>query len=142
MVAGDVRTLARQYCATGNKAIKYEQYDFLSHTGTPVPWAPTALAWLNDRFTGKTAPSDCGRIPAGNWPSTVVCPASVPFSRCVRSRRDDCGQGECSPFAEGFQVTRATPVAARTNPTMDPRVSCWPRSGTPAMAVAGGTRNR
>jgi hypothetical protein len=66
MVAGDVRTLARQYCATGNTSIKYAQYNLLSHVGTAVPWAPAALGWLNDRFAGKTAPSDCGRIPAGN----------------------------------------------------------------------------
>jgi hypothetical protein len=66
MVAGDVRALARQYCATGDGSIKYDQFDLLSHTGVPVVWAPLALAWLNDRFAGKAAPSDCGRIPAGN----------------------------------------------------------------------------
>ncbi|MFJ5880759.1 lipase family protein [Kitasatospora cineracea] len=66
MVAGDVRALARQYCATGNGSIKYQQYDLLSHLGAAVPWAPTAVLYLNDRFAGKTAPSDCGRIPAGN----------------------------------------------------------------------------
>ncbi|WP_418960830.1 lipase family protein [Streptomyces tritici] len=66
MVSGDVRALARQYCATGNTAIKYSQYDLLSHLGAPVVWAPAAIAWLDDRFAGRTAPSDCGRIPAGN----------------------------------------------------------------------------
>ncbi|QWF76637.1 lipase family protein [Amycolatopsis sp. CA-230715] len=66
MVAGDVRALARQYCADGNKSIKYTQYDLLSHVGATVPWVPTALGWLGDRFAGKSAPSDCGRIPAGN----------------------------------------------------------------------------
>ncbi|MEU6883071.1 lipase family protein [Streptomyces sp. NPDC046712] len=66
MVAGDVRTLARQYCATGDQAVKYSQYGLLSHLGAPVVWAPHALGWLNDRFAGRTAPSDCGRIPAGN----------------------------------------------------------------------------
>ncbi|MFD5322704.1 lipase family protein [Streptomyces sp. NPDC127092] len=66
MVAGDVRALARQYCATGNSAISYDQYDLLSHVGAPVVWAPTALGWLDDRFAGRPAPSDCGRIPAGN----------------------------------------------------------------------------
>ncbi|MFE1230000.1 lipase family protein [Streptomyces sp. NPDC058745] len=66
MVAGDVRALARQYCATGNPAIRYSQFELLSHTGVPVAWAPLALGWLNDRFAGRTAPSDCGRIPAGN----------------------------------------------------------------------------
>ncbi|NEB74785.1 triacylglycerol lipase [Streptomyces sp. SID14478] len=66
MVAGDVRALARQYCDKGNTAIKFQQYDLLSHVGTAVPWAPVALGWINDRFAGKTPPSDCGRIPAGN----------------------------------------------------------------------------
>ena len=66
MVGGDVRALARQYCATGDGSIKYDQFDLLSHTGTAAPWAPLALAWLNDRFAGRTAPSDCGSIAAGN----------------------------------------------------------------------------
>ncbi|MGW4400427.1 lipase family protein [Amycolatopsis nivea] len=66
MVAGDVRALANQYCDTGNTSIKYTQYDALSHaTALPV-WAPTAIAWLNDRFAGKAAPSSCGHIAAGN----------------------------------------------------------------------------
>lgn len=66
MVAGDVRALARQYCATGDGSIKYDQFDVLSHLGTAVAWAPLALGWLNDRFAGRTAPSDCGSIAAGN----------------------------------------------------------------------------
>lgn len=66
MVAGDVRALARQYCAGGNNSIKFDQDDLLSHVGAAVAWAPIALGWLNDRFAGKTAPSDCGRIPTGN----------------------------------------------------------------------------
>ncbi|MEU5438303.1 lipase family protein [Streptomyces sp. NPDC020719] len=66
MVAGDVRSLARQYCATGGSAVKYSQYDLLSHTGATLAWAPVALGWLNDRFAGRTAPSDCGRISSGN----------------------------------------------------------------------------
>ncbi|MEY9845375.1 hypothetical protein ABH940_002453 [Streptacidiphilus sp. BW17] len=66
MVAGDVRALARQYCATGDHAIQFQQFDLLSHVGTAVAWAPTAIGWLADRFAGRTAPSDCGDIPAGN----------------------------------------------------------------------------
>jgi hypothetical protein len=65
MIAGDVRSLARQYCAT-NKAVKYTQYDDLSHTLAMVPWAPVALTWINDRFAGKAAPSSCGTIAVGN----------------------------------------------------------------------------
>ncbi|GGT31626.1 hypothetical protein GCM10010271_39480 [Streptomyces kurssanovii] len=66
MVAGDVRALARQYCATGNGSIKYEQYNLLSHVSSMPYWTPRAMAWLDDRFAGETAPSSCGRIPAGN----------------------------------------------------------------------------
>ncbi|MFE5483044.1 lipase family protein [Streptomyces sp. NPDC056527] len=66
MVAGDVRALARQYCATGNAAITYRQYELLSHIGVPLVWAPLAMDWLDARFAGAAAPSDCGRIPAGN----------------------------------------------------------------------------
>jgi hypothetical protein len=65
MVAGDVRALARQYCAGGD-TIDYNQYDLLSHVGTAAVWAPAAITWLADRFAGKTAPSDCGSIAAGN----------------------------------------------------------------------------
>ncbi|MFF3285871.1 lipase family protein [Streptomyces sp. NPDC003023] len=66
MVAGDVRALARQYCATGNPSIKYEQYNLLSHFGSMPYWTPRALAWLDDRFAGESAPTSCGNIPAGN----------------------------------------------------------------------------
>lgn len=66
MVAGDVRALARQYCATGSPAIKYRQYELLSHQGATVFWAPAAMNWLDDRFEGRTAPSDCGDIRTGN----------------------------------------------------------------------------
>ncbi|MFI8504591.1 lipase family protein [Streptomyces sp. NPDC085524] len=66
MVAGDVRALARQYCSTGNGSIEYKQFDLLSHVGVPVVWAPLAMSWMDDRFAGRNAPSDCGRIPAGN----------------------------------------------------------------------------
>lgn len=65
MIAGDVRSLARKYCAT-NKSVTYLQYDSLSHTLAMVPWAPVALSWINDRFAGKAAPSNCGSIPVGN----------------------------------------------------------------------------
>lgn len=65
MIAGDVRTLARQYCADGT-AVKYRQYHLMSHVGAALAWAPTAMTWLDDRFAGKDAPSDCGSIPKGN----------------------------------------------------------------------------
>jgi len=65
MVAGDVRTLARDFCASGT-AVDYTQYDALSHVSTFPAWAPAALTWLNGRFAGGQAPSDCSQIPPGN----------------------------------------------------------------------------
>jgi hypothetical protein len=65
MVAGDVRTLARDFCASGT-TVDYTQYDALSHISTFPVWAPAALAWLNGRFAGGQAPNDCSQIPPGN----------------------------------------------------------------------------
>lgn len=65
MIAGDVRTLAREYCARGVK-VKYDQYDLLAHIETAVPWLTTSMAWLNDRFAGKAAPQNCSGIAPGN----------------------------------------------------------------------------
>ncbi|MFT4083364.1 MAG: lipase family protein [Nocardioides sp.] len=64
MIAGDVRTLAREYCARG-VTVKYQSYP-LSHFTSAVTWLPQATAWLEARFAGVTAPSSCGSIPAGN----------------------------------------------------------------------------
>lgn len=65
MIAGDVRTLAREYCARGVK-VKYDQYDLLAHIETAVPWLTSAMAWLNDRFVGFAAPQNCASIAPGN----------------------------------------------------------------------------
>jgi hypothetical protein len=65
MVAGDVRTLARHFCASGT-AVDYTQYDALSHVTTFPVWAPAALTWLSSRFAGSQAPNDCSQIPRGN----------------------------------------------------------------------------
>jgi hypothetical protein len=65
MIAGDVRSLARQFCASGT-AVDYAQYNALSHiTSVPV-WAPDALTWLDARFAGLSAPNDCSQIAPGN----------------------------------------------------------------------------
>jgi hypothetical protein len=65
MIAGDVRTLARDFCASGT-AVDYIQYNALSHVTTFSAWAPAALAWLAGRFAGSRAPDDCSRIAPGN----------------------------------------------------------------------------
>jgi hypothetical protein len=65
MIAGDVRTLARDYCAR-SVAVQYVQYDNLSHITSVAPWLPAAVAWLAGRFAGKPAPQDCAQIAPGN----------------------------------------------------------------------------
>jgi hypothetical protein len=65
MVAGDVRTLARQYCAAGVQ-VDYTQYDALSHLTVIPLWFTQAIGWLMDRMNGKPAPSNCASIAPGN----------------------------------------------------------------------------
>ena len=65
MIAGDVRTLARNYCAQGT-AVHYEQYNLLSHTSSVGIWLMQAIDWINDRFAGQAAPNNCASIPPGN----------------------------------------------------------------------------
>jgi Secretory lipase len=65
MIAGDVRTLARQYCAAGVK-VQYHQYDLLSHVTSAVPWLGEAVPWLTARFAGLPAPQNCSGIAPGN----------------------------------------------------------------------------
>jgi hypothetical protein len=65
MIAGDVRTLARNYCAQGT-IVHYEQYDALSHiTSVPI-WLLNSIAWIKQRFADEPATQNCSSIPAGN----------------------------------------------------------------------------
>jgi hypothetical protein len=64
MIAGDVRTLARQYCERGDKVL-YNEYP-LGHVTAAVPWVTAAVPWLEARFAGLPAPSSCGSIAPGN----------------------------------------------------------------------------
>jgi hypothetical protein len=64
MIAGDVRSLARQYCGKGDK-VEYTQY-LLGHIGTAVPWIAEAMTWMNNRFLGLPAPQNCSSIDPGN----------------------------------------------------------------------------
>jgi hypothetical protein len=64
MIAGDVRTLAREFCNKGTK-VQYSQY-LLGHIGTAVPWIAEAMTWMNNRFLGLPAPQNCSSIEAGN----------------------------------------------------------------------------
>ncbi|WP_243654937.1 lipase family protein [Nocardia alba] len=66
MIAGDVRSLARQYCATGNRQVEYHEYSDLSHIPTLGVWGLGMTAWINDRFAGVPAGSNCDAIAPGN----------------------------------------------------------------------------
>ncbi len=65
MIAGDVRTLAREYCSRG-VPVQYVEYEKLSHIASAVPWLPEAASWLTSRFIGLPAPQDCAQIAPGN----------------------------------------------------------------------------
>jgi hypothetical protein len=64
MIAGDVRTLAREYCERGDQVL-YDQYP-LGHITAAVPWLATAVPWLEARFAGAPAPQNCASIEPGN----------------------------------------------------------------------------
>jgi hypothetical protein len=64
MIAGDVRSLAREYCERGDKVL-YNQYP-LGHITAAAPWIASAVPWLEARFAGTAAPQNCGSIEAGN----------------------------------------------------------------------------
>lgn len=65
MIAGDVRSYAREVCASGD-SVDYQQFTDLSHEETEVPWLAATLPWLTSRFAGVVAPQDCSTIAAGN----------------------------------------------------------------------------
>jgi Secretory lipase len=79
MIAGDVRTLARGYCANGTK-VYYEQYDALSHITSVAIWLANSIAWIKDRFAGLPAPQNCSSIQPGNplEPIPMPSPAANP----------------------------------------------------------------
>ncbi len=65
MIAGDVRSLAREYCERGVD-VQYNEYQHLGHIEGAVPWLTETAAWLAGRFAGLPAPQDCPEIAAGN----------------------------------------------------------------------------
>jgi len=64
MLAGDVRTLARQYCALGVQ-VQHKEWG-TSHFLSMANWLPWATAWIDDRFAGKAVPNNCASIAPGN----------------------------------------------------------------------------
>lgn len=79
MIAGDVRSMARQWCASGTP-VDYTQDDLLSHTPGATQWLPGAIAFLAARFAGAPVTSSCGRIAEGNSlaPEVYRGPAATP----------------------------------------------------------------
>lgn len=69
MIAGDVRSYAREACAAGDP-VQYNEVPLTHELAEPV-WSATALAWLASRFAETSAPSDCALIAPGN-PLTPV----------------------------------------------------------------------
>ncbi|HVT00430.1 MAG TPA: lipase family protein [Solirubrobacterales bacterium] len=64
MIAGDVRSLAREYCERGDQVL-YDQYP-LGHITAAAPWIAAAVPWLEARFAGAPAPQNCASIEPGN----------------------------------------------------------------------------
>ena len=73
MIAGDVRSLAREYCGRG-VTVQYRQYEGLSHIPAALEWLPEAYAWLEGRFLGRPAPQDCSEIAPGNSLEPIPVP--------------------------------------------------------------------
>ena len=73
MIAGDVRTLARTYCARG-VTVQYEEYELLSHISAILVWLPQAIDWIKDRFAGQPAPDNCSSIAPGNSLDPIPVP--------------------------------------------------------------------
>ena len=73
MIAGDVRTLARNYCARG-ATVWYEQYDALSHISSLYFWLPHSITWIKQRFAGKPAPQNGSSINPGNPLDPIPAP--------------------------------------------------------------------
>ena len=55
------RRFARQACALG-KRVRWIDIAGKGHETSAKDSAPATLNWIADRFAGKPAPSDCGRI--------------------------------------------------------------------------------
>jgi hypothetical protein len=75
MIAGDVRTLALEYCAKGTK-VHYEQYKSLSHIWSVPIWLLNSIAWITQRFSGLPAPENCSSIKEGNPLTPIPTPMS------------------------------------------------------------------
>ena len=58
VVTPDTDKLVQQYCAKG-LTVQYVKYPLAEHVTALAEGFPVAVAWLSDRFAGRTAPSTC-----------------------------------------------------------------------------------
>jgi Secretory lipase len=58
VVTPDVTTLVNQYCAAGEK-IQYIEFPLAEHITAEAEGLPGAIAYIQARFAGQTAPSTC-----------------------------------------------------------------------------------
>ena len=65
MIAGDVRTLARGYCARAPRSATSNTSSY-SHITSVLIWLPHSIAWIKQRFAGEPAPHNCSKIKKGN----------------------------------------------------------------------------
>ena len=65
MIAGDVRSLARDYCARGVE-IEYRENRLLSHIPSTIAWSVETIPWVEDRFANRPVVNDCAQIQPGN----------------------------------------------------------------------------
>jgi hypothetical protein len=77
MIAGDVRTLALEYCAKGTK-VHYEEYEALSHIWSVPIWLHNSIAWIKQRFAGLPVPENCSSIKEGNSVKPIPVPPGPP----------------------------------------------------------------
>ena len=72
MIAGDVQSLAYQYCQEG-VPVTFDEYSGLQHTPAAVPFEAHALIFLESLFAGLPPANGCASIGPGN-PLTPLPP--------------------------------------------------------------------
>jgi hypothetical protein len=109
MIAGDVRTLAREYCSRG-VTVQYVEYENLGHVGAGAQWLPEAASWLTGRLAGLSPPHDCGQIAPGN----SLAPLAVTTPRVLSGSLTDKKLGAALTLPAGSIFESVTEVNKET----------------------------
>jgi pimeloyl-ACP methyl ester carboxylesterase len=109
MIAGDVRTLARDYCAK-DIPVWYEQYNGDSHITSLLIWLPNAIAWIKQRFEGQPAPQ--------NWLPNAIAGIRQGFEG-VPAPQNCPSMPEGNPL-DPLPVPQESRPAPRRNPSSTP----------------------